>query len=131
MSQYYTYVTATGRIYSRGYSENPQFKAVFNPELTVVEGFADAKSQYFDLVEGILKDKTELSLTIDKTTLTADGTDSVNISGIPVGTIYWQSDVTFVVDDGSLIFTTDVANTYLLEFHSIEHFDVEVTLVAT
>ena len=85
------------------------------PGQTVVEGEADLKTQMMDTGTGQVVSKPTYSVSIDKTTVLADGVDEVSITGLPVGsTVRVSGPVfsTFDVDDGQAEISFIVAGEY-------------------
>lgn len=97
------------------------------------------KDNYY-FVSGTITARASHSIALDSTTLTADGVDTVTFSSIPSGAIATievpigsgaASIPPITITDGSLVFTTKVAGSYLC---TIELFPTKAkiaTLVAT
>lgn len=78
-----------------------------------------------------LKEKTEFTFNISKTTLLADGVDEVVISNIPNGTfVTWPDGQVDEVTDGVVEFSTTQPDTYVLKFEHPHYLKKEVSLEA-
>jgi len=128
---YIVYNAITGQIFSTGRSNIPMNQADNRPDMVAMEGLASSLANYIDTSNGEILDKIPMELIVSGNTLLADGTDTVTISDIPVGTKYWNGITSFVIDDGVLEFTTDIPGTYRITFSNVEYIAGEVTLVAT
>ena len=83
------------------------------------------------VVNGVVFSKTDMVLAIDKTQITADGTDECLVTGIPSGTtIEWPDGQTDEVPDGEVRFAVDLPGTYTLVFEAVEYLRKEVTIEA-
>ena len=74
-----------------------------------------SSTNYVD--NGVLTAKATMSLTTNKTTFTANGTDEVTITGIPNGSVVTISgavSATETITDGELIITSNVTGTILV-----------------
>ena len=123
--------TLTGEIVSSGMSTNPLDTGDDDPTTTVILGEA-SKHQYIDITDGnTLLDKTPMLISVDKTTLSANGTDKVTISNIPIGaSCTIGADSPFTIDDSVLEFTTNISQAYLMVFRKVEYITEEVIIVA-
>jgi len=98
-------------------------------EVNVMEGMADDETQYVD--NGVIADRPSMNLSVDKTTITANGTDEATISNIPSGATATCEGESLTIDDGELVFTADMAGTYTITFECWPYLDEEVTINAT
>ncbi|MCW2242274.1 hypothetical protein [Azospirillum canadense] len=69
-------------------------------------GVLDSATQYVDPASGEARERPLLDLTVDTTTIRADGSDVATISGIPPGTVVYSPLGRHVIDDGVLEYTT-------------------------
>ena len=98
-------------------------------EVNVMKGTADDATQY--VKDGVITDRPSMSLSIGKTTITANGTDEATISNIPSGATATCEGESLTIDDGELVFTADTAGTYTITFECWPYLDEEVTINAT
>jgi hypothetical protein len=83
------------------------------------------------VANGAIVDKAAFSLTINKTEITANGTDEAVISGIPEGVqVEWPDGQTDIVTGGEIRFSVDLPGTYTFQFTAIPYLDKEVTIEA-
>lgn len=77
-------------------------------EAVLVGVSANPETDYVDVATGTIKPRPALSLTIDKTTIAADGVDAATISGIPAGARYaiLGTSLGGTVNDGTLEVTS-------------------------
>jgi hypothetical protein len=120
---YVLYDPATGEI--REFGTTSTLASLARPDLIAIEATATGAGNYVDVTTDpvTVRSKTSMGFTVDKTTMTADGVDTVTISGLPAGvtvTVNHLSEV--VVIDGSFEFTTDTAGAYHLEIYALEYF---------
>lgn len=126
MNQYTTYDAATGRILAHYSSDMTlSFKA------PTIAGHYDGASQYVS--GGTVTARPAMTLTADKTSITANGTDTATITGFPAGS-------TLVVDGGaaqalgtltSETFQATSPGTYTLVFSQFPHLDATLTITAS
>ena len=133
MKDFIEYLMSTGEIKFTGVCSDPSLQqGDWSPLNATIEGSANGRTQYVDIDDNnIVKDKVPMPLAVSKTTLTADGIDMVTISNIPIGTLYVNDSVEFIIDDGILEFTTDIPRNYSLNFSGAKYLPEEVILVAT
>lgn len=69
---------------------------------------ASPETEYVDVATGAVKPRPTLGLSIDKTTIVADGVDAATISGIPAGAQYAiiGTSIGGTVNDGTLEVTS-------------------------
>jgi len=126
----YTIYDDTGRILWVAYpSDRYKDPSTIAPEFNYLEGEGDGDSQY--VKDGVITDRPSMSLSVDKTTITANGTDEATISNIPSETTATCEGESLTIDDGELVFTTDTAGTYTITFECWPYLDEEVTINAT
>ena len=95
----------------------------------VMEGTADDDTQY--VKDGVITDRPSMNLSVDKTTITANGADEATISNIPSGATATCEGESLTIDDGELVFTADTAGIYTIKFECWPYLDEEVTINAT
>ena len=109
----------------------------------LVEGEALAREILMDLVayqsenyydhttESFLERPTS-TVTLSKTTLMSDATDSITISGIPADGTLLIDDVEYTVEaDGTFSFETDLAGTYDVKVIAFPYLDFDQEVIAT
>lgn len=88
------YDTATGLIKAVGRAMDAKggvstaWAQTRGTDAVLVGQTADPETQYVDPSSGTLRERPALTLTVDKTTITADGVDTATISGVPAGARY-------------------------------------------
>ena len=112
MISFYVYETATGRILRTGNSSEGVVSDQEGAGETAVEGAADMVSQFHNTVTDELDTRPAMGVTIDKTTISADSTDTCTVSGVPVGAVSYINGVQNIINDGTLVITADVAGEY-------------------
>lgn len=118
----YTIYDAAGRILRSG------FKAVGAPGLGAGESMTperyDDAEWYF--VADVVTARPDSPITLDKTTVEADGVDTVTFSNVPAGTqvrVMGPSQSVITVDDGTLSITFDDVGQYAVKFDSFPEKD--------
>lgn len=108
------YETATGRILASG---NSTYQVPESPPAGVTRAYgitADKRTHYID--QGVAVERPANPSSADVTTIQADGTDQVTVSGVPAGsTVRIDGPVPVPaaqVDDGTVEFTTDTPGAY-------------------
>lgn len=90
---------------------------------------ADNSTHYID--NGILTGKTNHPLSINKTTILADGIDECLITGIAnPSTVTWSDGQQDEITDGEAGFSVDLPGAYKIKIASIKHFTEEITVEA-
>ena len=81
---------------------------------------------------GSLKDETSISVSVTKTTISANSSDFCTFSGIPEGaTIYLDGTSAATADsDGTLKFTATDAGSYVFKFFKYTYASQSITIVA-
>ena len=80
---------------------------------------------------GAVQPKQPMPLNTTSTSLIADGTDEVIISGIPSDVqVEWPDGQIDTVTDGEVSFAVDLVGTYTLKFTATRYLDQEVTIEA-
>jgi len=97
----------------------------------VVEGEANDVTQYVDTVTWEVKDKPPLPAVLSKTTLAADGVDSITVSGLPVPCQVVLDKVQYEVPDGEFEFTVDLPGEYTLSIQVVNYLPFDTTVTAT
>ncbi|MGD9171155.1 MAG: hypothetical protein PVI97_13990 [Candidatus Thiodiazotropha sp.] len=97
---------------------------------TAAIGKANDSTQY--VLDGIVTDKPEMPVTIDKADVSADGEDIVTISGVPTGALCRVGSLAEVsVDDGSVVLNFDEPGDYVVTLSLFPYLDYRVTISAT
>ena len=103
------------------------------PDVTIVEGAADRINQYYS--SGTLQSKSNMSLSVSKYTIDADGTDLITITNIPNPSkcrILGAETLTNIdITDGILEFSTDTIGTYKISIGSPPYYSEEIEVVAS
>jgi len=131
MPDYTFYDKTTGEILkiatcSKGAME---YELTQNTNTEVILGhYSDA---LYYIVSGAVEPRPSMDLSVDKTTITADGTDEATITNIPSGATATCEGESLTIDDGELVFTADTVGTYTITFECWPYLDEEVTINAT
>jgi hypothetical protein len=73
-----------------------------------------------------------MSISLDKTSVVANGTDEATFTGVPVGaTVRIDGGETFPMLNETLLFSSDTVGTYKVTFSSWPHVDASFTIEAT
>jgi len=76
-------------------------------------------------------EKAPLSLTVNSTSLIANGTDEAVISNIPAGAqVEWPDGQIDIVTDGEIRFSVDLPGAYTFRFTAVPYLDKEITVEA-
>ena len=97
---------------------------------SAIDGIADGETHYVQSGEKI--ERPTMLVSIDQTTISADGVDPTTMSGLPTGAeISVNNIIIGMVDEsGSFIFTTDVPGGYAIRVSLFPWRDYEVTINA-
>jgi len=96
---------------------------------SVMEGIANDVTQY--ILDGIVIDKSAMSLSTDKIIITANGVDASITTGLPnPSDIYVNNMKQGTITDGVLEFTADTPGTYKIKIMSFPYFDYEFEVIA-
>ena len=93
-------------------------------------GIIDGDIYYYDLINTI-RIRPANPATIDKMTLTANGTDQATISNLPNPTVVKVNGNTCAVTDGTFEFTIDLPGTYPIIVDSFPYLTKEFEVTAT
>jgi|LGVE01.1.fsa_nt_gb hypothetical protein len=121
--------TGSGRITGR--VECPQsavWSQVQNGE-NWVAGSANDLTQYVS--GGLITDRPQMSGTLNKTTITANGTDLATIANLPQPCTATFAGKQYEVMDGSFEFTVDTPGSYTVKVEAFPHLPAEFTVEAT
>jgi len=114
MINYIFYDELTGQIQGRGYfSEGTLVNKALHSGRNLLEGVCDIATHYVDLATMTITPRPEITATINKSTITADNTDTFVLSGLPLSCQVSVEDVgVFSVDDGEFGFATPLPGNY-------------------
>ena len=130
MKHYYIYNNATDRIELVGttielFETEPGYVMYESTERV------DVNQYYHDPVSDTLIERPDLTLTVSKSTITADGTDETSISGLPnPTTVAWPDGQEDLVTDGSIEFSVDLEGSYIFRLESFPFKTQEITIEA-
>lgn len=113
------------------YSEMNYNDSTYNQGRNVIEGTSDPYLDYVDIGNKTIKKRPKMSLTIDKTSILANGSDAVTIKGIPDNAIARVGTHEVTITDGTLTFTTDMPGEYTICLECFPYLEEEVTINAT
>ena len=132
---YVTYIVATGQIRNKGNCLPDVFERKIPRSGTALlqVSSVDHKVQYVDTVTDTIIDRPVMGSSIDKTTITANASDTATVSDIPVGTrlqLWRFNSLLFdtVVDDGEFGLTVMETGTYTIELTNFPDQDEEYSV---
>ena len=97
---------------------------------SILEGEADPRIHYVDTETHQRTDKSSLTLALSKDTITADGVDEAQLTGLPIPCTVKISEEEVELDDGSLEFSTDMPGIYRVFVTMPASVSEEVTIYA-
>jgi len=131
-SKYIVYNSVNGKVYLEGIGHiDTVDPLVFGP--TMVAMYYDGPLSQADIYvkSGLVIQRQPMPLNTTSTSLIADGTDEVIISGIPSDVqVEWPDGQVDTVTDGEIRFSVDLPGTYTFQFTAIPYLDKEVTIEA-
>lgn len=130
MAQYAQFDKATGKITAYVVTTEAQDHDGFG-YIPVPNG--DIWDHYVE--DGVLKEKQDFRVILDKTDISADGIDAVSMEGLPVPCEIWvelagQRVFTFHPADGNVAVTFDTPGEYLVTVSSLMYKTKEITINA-
>jgi len=133
MSVFQKYIQAgSGEIIETISCPDSGIKMQMQPDQLYIKG-AGAGDTHYILNKEIIKKTEDQLITIDKTIIYADGTDSFTISNIPnLAKVVVANGVftAYIVDDGDFEYSTDVQGEYTITISSAPFFDKVFTVGA-
>lgn len=132
---YVTYIVATGQIRNKGNCLPDVFeRKIPRPGTALLQvSSVDPKVQYVDTVTDTIIDRPVMGSSIDKTTITANASDTATVSDIPVGTriqLWRFNSLLFdtAVDDGEFGLTVMETGTYTIKLTNFPDQDEEYSV---
>lgn len=119
-----------GRILRTGYCPVDSIPLQAATDETAVEGVADIDTQYVDTRTGEVKEKPNLPVEVDKTTMAADGIDTVTLANLPESVVLMEYSH-YNIDDGLFEFTVDLPGEYLIKILATNYMPYELLVTAT
>lgn len=120
---------ATGRV--EGYVMVPKSSSAWAyPGLARWPERLSGSTQWVDPATGQPADRPEMPVSVDKTSIRADGRDLVTFSNIPGGTVVSTPIGKVTVDDGVLEFTASTPGQLFFRFEHFPHKEMEVVIYA-
>ena len=96
----------------------------------ILEGSANDVTQYIDMVTHTVTDKPDITATLNKVELLADGEDSIIINDLPIPCTVTLDAVDYEVLDSSFEFTVDLPGEYQIAITALNHIDYSNTVTA-
>ena len=93
-----------------------------------VDGHSDDLIHYVD--GGLIVNRPTMPGTLNKTTITADSTDTAIISNLPQPCTVTFAGQTYLVEDGEFAFTADIPGSYIVEVEAFPHLPATFTVEA-
>jgi hypothetical protein len=88
-------------------------------------------SYYYDIENDLLLERPAITATPDKTSMLADGVDTVTITGLPVPCTIVIDETSYEVPDGSFAFSTTLAGTYIISIDNFPYLPISWEVTAT
>jgi len=123
----------TGQIIAR-YEATPEKSAEemaeLYPDTTFIQCEENVAGDTHYVSEGVIAERTALSASWDNTTVAADGTSEIVLSGLPVPCTVYIDGNAVLVEDGSLEFSADAPGDYNVRVDEVAHLEQEWTVNA-
>jgi hypothetical protein len=129
---YLVYSSVTREIKRTGWclEEDVSAQAINNDEATL-SLIADDSLHYINPSTLERMDKQTTPITVDSTTLTADGVDKVTFSSIPTSAeIFVNAQTVGLCDDGVFEFSSDTVGSHTITIKKVEFLDYQVIINA-
>ena len=98
----------------------------------LIETEADGNLQYVDVATKTVVDKPQLVPVLNKTTLLANGVDSIVMTGLPNPTaVQIDDDRPYTVIDDVFEFTVSLPGDYVVRVNAVNRLSYETTVTAT
>ncbi len=114
MTKFYVYAVATGEILRTGNCVISDISLQAGTGEIAVSGGANDAEHYHDLVGDVRADKVAIPYTTNKLTFTANGTDAVDITGLPDDTVLNFMEETESASGGAVSFSINAPGSYEL-----------------
>jgi len=130
MKNYIVYNTQ-GEILRTGYCPDEMVDIQAQVGELVIEGIANDVTQY--MLNDTTTDKSVMSLSTDKITITANGIDASITTGLPNPSYIYINGIrqAIVIIDGVLEFTVNTPGIYKIRIESFPYLDYEFEVTAT
>ncbi len=123
MSDFIQYDPNTGKIKHSGSCPEKLLTLQNIEGLTRLDVVGNRKTDYVDLDTLEIKPKTTFNLTLNKTTIDADGIDTITSNNVPLGTVLLFDGEKYIIDDRELGITLDVVGLYELKLSYPQYLD--------
>jgi len=128
MKYFYLY-NSEGRITSKGFCCDDDYDLQQEEDVTKVEGDPDLENDY--VLNGVLTQRPEMSVSISKLTVDADEIDFAEVTQIPIGTNVFIDRISQgSCDDGTVELTFDTPGEYLIKLVKFPYLNKEFTINA-
>jgi len=130
MKNYIVY-NSVGEILRTGYCPDEMINIQAQAGESVIEGIANDVTQY--MLNNTVTDKSVMSLSTDKVTITANGIDASITTGLPNPSYIYINGIRqgTLITDGVLEFTVDTPGVYKIKIESFPYLDYEFEVTAT
>lgn len=129
MINFIQYDPTTGRIFHNGSCAEKRLSLQIEEGLDTLPLKGSYKTDYVDLTTLTVKPKIAFNLIINKLIITADGIDNIISTNIPVGTELIFDGERYIINDGIMDITLNVAGIYrvILKYpqYITEEFEIE------
>lgn len=122
------YDTTTGEITKR--YRGPYVNSNTTENESSIEGWYDSLTHYIDTSTQAPVSKPAMPVTLDKTTLLADGVDSITASNVPSPTTVTLDGNAYEVTDGVFEFTINQPGEYVLFMRSMYYLNYTEDITA-
>lgn len=126
------YSRGTGEFLWVGSVPSFMFDIQTNNEVIALPGIYDSKTQYVNLTSEEVENRPPLPIVVNKTSILANGLDEWIVTGIPEGALVTDpTGVTSTVNDGEIVFSVDIPDTYVFIIKAFPYLDTEISIEAT
>lgn len=132
LKRYFLYSTVTGEIVTELHIKPADVILNTSEDIHSILADGDPNLKYVDLVgEPVVSDKQLIGYTINKTAISADGVDTVDLTNLPTGTLLTVGTETETESSGAISFSVDLAGTYDLNLTHPLHLDTTIQVTAS
>jgi len=129
--KYIVYKESTGEILRTGSCPDDMLSIQAGAGEIAIEGIAKDATQYINTETQAIIDKFPIPCSINKTTMAADGVDTVIISSLPnPSLIHIKDEGRWEITDGEFQFTVDTPGVYRITISSPIYLNVEYSVNA-
>lgn len=128
MKTFTLYNSETGELKGYAFGDTIQCGDLGMIETTTI---GNSDLEYVNIKTGLLEHRPQFAISVDKTTIVANNTDTAKITGIPANTVCTYEEAEHTITDGEIDFTAEHAGEYILTFSLWPYIDYSTTITAT